>query len=534
MSGNYTFLLVDPAGLGNDSVYSLDLSKSFNVDTTIDTADFQSSLVPTVLTPNIGLQLQGTGGSFFYDKTALYPYSGFAELTNDESNNIIAAYNTTTSQWSSLPPVSGGNLQFGNRDGGQSVSVPDLSLSFFLGGDSKTPIPGLVKFDSSNPSAPKWYNQTAGNVPSILSGAMVYVPVGTQGALLAFGGYNSTRRVTTEQRWEFNPFDRISVYDIASSIWRTVVATGDVPSNRTDFCAAMSTSPDYSSFQITLYGGWSVPNGRSYDDVYVLAVPSFLWTKVSDQHNNETSTPDPIGRRKHKCEMWKDSQMVVIGGIVSNGSSQINAQPNCDRYPPVRVLDTSTYTWQTEFQPSKAYSVPEAISAVIGGNGTGGAKLNAPKEGWPSPELQTLFSKVIRAPATNLTTSPTGQNSSFPSASNNSSTNNDPNNSSTSTSNVGAIAGGVLGGLAVLAIVLGLILFLLHRRKRQSKAGKHPTPMADEQKYELTSAQVTAELGNGQHVGNGHAELSGNYHPVEIGSGSRTRAENEASTHASK
>ena len=52
--------------------------------------------------------------------------------------------------------------------------------------------------------------------------------------------------------------------------------------------------------------------------------------------------------------------MIVLGG----------SRYTCDeKYstPPVRLLDTSTYTWKGEYKPDNVYSVPSAISAVIGG-----------------------------------------------------------------------------------------------------------------------------------------------------------------------
>lgn len=53
--------------------------------------------------------------------------------------------------------------------------------------------------------------------------------------------------------------------------------------------------------------------------------------------------------------------MIVSGGGVSG--------PYCNRsHPPIKVLDTSNYVWQTHFQPDVVkYSVPGVVTAVVGG-----------------------------------------------------------------------------------------------------------------------------------------------------------------------
>lgn len=67
--------------------------------------------------------------------------------------------------------------------------------------------------------------------------------------------------------------------------------------------------------------------------------------------------------------MWRDAQTIATGGLATLGqgtSQHLNDVCN-ETYPPVRVLDTSTYTWWTQFEPGLEYSVPDAVTAVIGG-----------------------------------------------------------------------------------------------------------------------------------------------------------------------
>lgn len=148
----------------------------------------------------------------------------------------------------------------------------------------------------------------------------------------------------------------------------TVSATGQVPSRGVPNCYAVSRSPDSSSFQITIYGGWSQFEGRAYEDVYVLTVPSFRWIKISSQNNVESQAGKTVGRVGSTCATWQDAQMIVLGGTVLEGPKVMDNNTFCNAtYTPIRVLDTSTYTWQSEFKPDASYKVHGNISSVIGG-----------------------------------------------------------------------------------------------------------------------------------------------------------------------
>ena len=152
------------------------------------------------------------------------------------------------------------------------------------------------------------------------------------------------------------------------------MATGtpDIPNGRTEFCLGVSRAPDDSSFQVTLYGG-TLENETYYDDVWVLSVPSFLWIRVQDTDNGELDTNGPsTGRKGHSCAMWEDSQMIVLGGMyATNAATKPQGQNHlsvCDTsYSPIRLLDTSTYSWKSQYTPNNTYTIPSLVSAVIGG-----------------------------------------------------------------------------------------------------------------------------------------------------------------------
>ena len=240
-----------------------------------------------------------------------------------------------------------------------------------------------------------------------------------------------------------------------------------------------------------MYGGWAISGQRAYEDTYVLAVPSFRWIKIQDNSNTEyqPSTPQ-IGRRAHKCVMWQDSQLVVIGGIVQNGITQLNNASTCRVYLPLRVLDTSTFTWQAQFEPGKKYSVPSQIYSVVGGNSGGKANLTQPDGGWPDPYLKTIFSKTVTS--SSVPSNTTAGTSPPP----------------TKKSNAGAIAGGVVGGLAAIALIgLALTWFLRHRSRPQNVVTEEE--VGSWRKSELPGSAVEAR-GEASPVGK-------KYEPYEIG-----------------
>lgn len=157
------------------------------------------------------------------------------------------------------------------------------------------------------------------------------------------------------------PLSRISVYDIQSKTWYEVTATGDLPEDRSQFCAVVSASADQSTFQVTIFGGFNAYSAKVFEDVFVLTVPSFRWIKVNAKNDGE-DTKDNIGRNAHRCVIYNDAQMIVLGGSVMSDSTSCNTA-----YPPLRVLDTSSYIWKNVFDPSIEYRVPDIVTNVTGG-----------------------------------------------------------------------------------------------------------------------------------------------------------------------
>ncbi|GME64071.1 Kelch repeat protein [Neofusicoccum parvum] len=495
MGGDYHFD-GDAAGQtsSSDKLYYFDLGGSANIEaeSIISSSSLNQISVPFDTTETLENQTHSQGGALFYTLDSFYVFSGLGEGSTTE-NNILAQYNTSSNQWSSHT-VSGGNFNKLNRLFPGEASVPSTGLSFFSGGgNSGTTRPGgrpmgMVRFDASNPDSLSWRNETSTSssgvpVPARVGGNMVYVPMGEQGVILVWGGYNGTElnSTTGEQAFTYQVLDnqRIYVYDIASASWYIVWAQGDeIPGRRAEQCSVMSAAPDYSSFNIAMYGGWNLYESEAYSETWVLSVPSFRWVKINNSNytgsNTEALSGNNIGRHQHHCAVYNDSQMIVLGGIVNeNGTDSTH---NCDsQRPPLRILNLATMTWQKSFDASAEYTVPEDVYKVIGGDGSGNADIKAPDGGFNDTALTSIFATTVARSATSASSTSSSSASSTTS-------------SSGSSNNTGAIVGGVVGGVVGLALVAVLAWFLLRRRRNTQH---QPVPQHDG-----SGTQSPHEMGN--------------------------------------
>lgn len=269
----------------------------------------------------------------------------------------------------------------------------------------------------------------------------------------------------------------ISIYDIASSTWQTsqtaTGASGKIPATRRQFCTALSTAPDHSSFQITMNGGFQWSTNTRYNDVWVLTVPAFRWIQVSEQNANKSASNATIGRVNARCNMYKNSQMIEFGGSVLTDSHNISSGDDTlckNKAPVLRVLDTTTYKWKDSLNPSLNYTVPKIVSDVIGGNGAGNAKMTQPEDGWNSTGLQSIFAQRVNKPSASNSSAPAPSSSPA---------------SKSSKSHASAIAGGVVGGVVGLVLIAGFLFFCLRRRKRSRLVETGPYEKGPYEKAEL-------------------------------------------------
>lgn len=255
----------------------------------------------------------------------------------------------------------------------------------------------------------------------------------------------------------------IDIYDIAGKDWYKQPTEGG-PGARTRGCAVVATASDRSSFNIYYYGGFNGidPSEPFSDDVWVLSLPSFAWTRV----NNGTSLHARAG---HKCFTPYVDQMLVVGGYTTLSGLAIT----CLEDGPLVFFNLSSAQWMDSYHPDNYddYGVPDRVVDKIGGNAAGGATLVTPTpSGWADDSLEEIFS--VSYETSKITT--WGPYSTVDTPTDRPGLPNDDNNSGG--------GGGLPSWVApVLGVVLGLMLltgalvvfFLCRRRKnlRNSQVG---------------------------------------------------------------
>ena len=250
----------------------------------------------------------------------------------------------------------------------------------------------------------------------------------------------------------------VDIYDISSGTWYTQTTTGDpkttdgdvngFPKPRMIGCVVAASAPDNSSHHIYMYGGGGEYFGSLFDEVWVLSLPMFRWTKVYG---------GPFGLLGNTCHLTGERYMLAVGGYREAGGCMTL----------LGIYDVSELQWVNTYYPNTAYFVPAKIATIIGGTSQGGSTVTSPEAGWGT-NLEAIFrSESVGGPSPSNSTS-------------NSTSTSNPTSTSTSTPSpqpkpkTTAILGGVLGGLLGITAALSALLFLLHRRRLREDSPRRP------------------------------------------------------------
>ncbi|KAL0931906.1 cell wall anchored protein [Colletotrichum truncatum] len=361
---------------------------------------------------------------------------------------VLWSYDILNNRWDThgAPPVN--RVSYGS-----SVAIDKVGEAYYYGGWlSKQTVPnwtgppvattGLVKYVMDSDT---WYN-TSDSGPDTTrraEGSLQYIPAGTEGLLVYFGGVQdlySNGTVTGQ------PMDQIFVYDLGNEKWYQQNATGSIPSQRRRFCAGTSWTADQSSYNIYMYGGATMDLAGGYSDLYVLSLPTFTWVKLSDGAGTDL-------RHSASCNVVAGgTQMFVVGGVLPNSSL-------CDapKYSNTHVIDLGfpgTGSFWSNYYPKKVnYTVPDGLLAVVGGTSSGGATQTAPKGDWMNAELKALMARN----ASNTARMPTRTASPVPVYIDDDGI------------SVGAIAGVSVASAAVIALLAVGCCFMVRRRRRRQR-----------------------------------------------------------------
>lgn len=203
--------------------------------------------------------------------------------------------------------------------------------------------------------------------------------------------------------------------------------------------------------------------------------------------------------------------MLVLGGILRIEREQQNSG-GCNRsLPALRALDLTTFKWSDRWNGSpEPYSVPDAVTRVIGGNGGGGATMKQPNGGFNDSALNSVFAAVA-ARYTPIATRQSDSGGSPPIS--------NGGYSPARRTNTGAIAGWVVGGIALLALILAVIFMLIRRRKRGGKPSPlhHPPGHAwDDKPQEMSNDTQTQRFRPGGSYQPVTQEMDGGYQGNEV------------------
>ena len=352
---------------------------------------------------------------------------------------------------------------------GAGVTAASENLGFYFSGmraadwgpiDSNTnfadtPANTLIEIDMSTMRSEVWTNNTVpSNIPPRANAELVWIPVSTQGVLVAIGGVYPPEEIypgglnssQTSQSQAQSPgfMTSLPIYDIASQTWYMQNTTGTAPGQLTEFCSVVAAANDSSSFNVYLYGGYDGLNSidEPSDDVWILSIPAFTWVKAYSGNQAH-------GRSAHKCVLPYPDQMLVIGGV---NQSQAYCVDNI-----IQVFNLNTLQFQDSYTPStwSPYQVPSVVTAVIGGNAQGGSTKTA---AWSDHNLSNLFQTKYTQQITQYYPYPVN------STTNSSSPVPTPVRSSSGSKKWIAPVVGVICGLIALTLLI-LLIVLFRRRK---------------------------------------------------------------------
>jgi hypothetical protein len=135
---------------------------------------------------------------------------------------------------------------------GAGLTIQEQGLGYWYGGwlsNMSVPTwgstPALISnFLTYNMISNTWTNSSGPDSVGRAEGVMLEIPASDGGVLVYFGGIQAN--ASNPLGWSAQPMDTIMIYDIYNSRWYTQKATGDIPGDRTRFCAGAAWADDQS------------------------------------------------------------------------------------------------------------------------------------------------------------------------------------------------------------------------------------------------------------------------------------------------
>ncbi|KAJ3955659.1 hypothetical protein N0V92_007807 [Colletotrichum tropicale] len=233
---------------------------------------------------------------------------------------------------------------------GAYVSTSDAA--FWFGGiasgwtnsnPASQPVPGVISY---NMTTKVWSNDTTPDFSAfseygtIVGGGAVYIPTfGRNGIIVVMGGLTFTLEPSQKTSHGWMDFSNLTFYDPITKNWYWQKATGTPPTARRGFCYVGAEGKN---------GTYEI--GSTFDDVFVLSLPGFVWTQVPYESKNT--------RRYHTCTVVGRRQMLSVGG--TDGKT---AWSGPDPWPNgLGLFDMTDWAWKTDYDAeAKDYETANTI-----------------------------------------------------------------------------------------------------------------------------------------------------------------------------
>lgn len=229
-------------------------------------------------------------------------------------------------------------------------------------------------------------------------GALVWLPFGKAGVLVAFGGVITPADIFSSKPAALpnnNTFmSDLMIYDIDAKQWysQSTLETGIKPPQLAKFCTTVVPTKDGNSQEIFVYGGYDGSGNRSppeNDDVWVLSVPAFQWTQVSS-----AAADSKHGRSGPVCFSPNPTTLISIGGSLWQGSSLLSDTI-------IDVFNLTSLKWDGVYDPSSEaqFTAPDAIVSQLGwpnADGPGSVKVGAVSDSSVNALFSTVYPTQIK------------------------------------------------------------------------------------------------------------------------------------------
>jgi hypothetical protein len=309
------------------------------------------------------------GGVLWADEVnkCFYLYGGEFQAAPPEFS--FWAYDTILDQWNET-------TYEGNDDSIQRVSfgagtqIQELGRGYYFGGyqnnhtspnwaGSTVSTSNLIIYDFNEGSL---RNNTGPDSVGRAEGTLHYLPASDGGLLVYFGGIEDPSKNGSVIAADMKT---IHIFDISSSKWYTQTAAGTVPPSRRQFCAGVTWADDHSSYNIYIYGGYAIDqwNVTSYDDAYILTLPSFTWIKAWPGDNSTTK----FGHGGCSANVINRDQMIIIGGWFTDTDS-CDAESGYGQHNMNLGYNGPEKSIWDKYDPNLSkYFVPTPVISAVGG-----------------------------------------------------------------------------------------------------------------------------------------------------------------------